>query len=134
MLPAELEDLKRSFRHHTQVEGAASESRNLLLFYAVECGLKAVWMRRNHLTRTDQIENPIIHTHDLRRLAAELTVATGVGQCQETFKLRRDSAGWQARQVHEAWRYGVQVDPKDEQALVDWLARLWSWAREELAT
>ena len=47
------------------------------------------------------------------------------------FRLRGGD-GQPVSRAHEAWRYGVEIDPDDEQALAKWLDGLWHWAREEL--
>src|SRR5690606_18280677 len=44
---------------------------HLLRFYAVECGLKAMILKRRNLRSTSQLDQHL-RGHDLRRLAAEL--------------------------------------------------------------
>src|SRR6266436_2034197 len=73
-------EIERAYRqHHTLFrQGEASESksnlsRGLLLVYAVECGLKAVVMRRERASKTDQID-PLLVSHDIRELLKYLKV------------------------------------------------------------
>jgi hypothetical protein len=50
-------------------------SANLLLFYAVECGLKAELIDRRRLRGTAQVEKDLLN-HNLRGLAKELNMGT----------------------------------------------------------
>jgi HEPN domain-containing protein len=48
-----------------------TNAHRLLLFYAVECGLKFLIMRNKRQSRTDGL-NPDILTHDINKLLKEL--------------------------------------------------------------
>jgi hypothetical protein len=51
-------EVEISFRNHKrfvrQLGKYNVSQRKMLLFYAVECGLKALYMKRNYLQKTDQ--------------------------------------------------------------------------------
>ena len=47
-----------------------------------------------------------------------------------SFHLNRDRQprpSWEIRSAHEAWRYGVGIDQKDEIQLIDWLKQIAQW-------
>ncbi|MFV2009589.1 MULTISPECIES: hypothetical protein [unclassified Micromonospora] len=108
---------------------------HLLRFYSVECGLKAVALRRTNLQRTDQLPDYLL-SHDLRRLAAHFRL--NAAEYQQLVDCRRAASGQLAAapvtvpRLHEAWRYGAGLDPKDEQRCVAGLTSLGNWCRKEL--
>lgn len=108
---------------------------HLLRFYAVECGLKAALLRRRGLRSTSQLDPDLRH-HDLRRLARELrldaTTYRRLGQCRQRAHSRRAGPPVEPAEMHQAWRYGLGVDPRDEQIFVAGLKSLQRWCREEL--
>ena len=56
MISVTLREIEKSFRRHKNLVDSAktfSSTHRMALFYAVECGLKAVFMRRNKLKRTE---------------------------------------------------------------------------------
>jgi|SRR5579884_1967993 len=73
--------------HRAHHESAArlpegSPSTQLLLFYAVECGLKAELLRRRKLRHSGELPAELRH-HDLRALAKELRrPAPGLRGCR----------------------------------------------------
>ncbi len=110
----------------------------LLLFYAVECGLKAVWLKRQGRTlfEGDDIKRT---GHDLRQVLKELNVGSGLSLA-ETFRLSEVATRGQAKlprngkfsDLHQVWRYGgtceAPADNDCEQQLQDVL----DWIQGEL--
>ncbi|MEU4528039.1 hypothetical protein AB0F49_07405 [Micromonospora ureilytica] len=93
---------------------------HLLRFYSVECGLKSIVLRER--SARDTTQQPDIITHDLRELAKALKLSAAAYQnltaCQ-----RRSRGGFshppvQVPQLHEAWRYGAELDPEEEKRVV----------------
>jgi hypothetical protein len=106
----------------------------LLLFYAAECGLKSAWMRRNRLRTTAQIDAYLLQQsgHDLMLWAKELFLPAAVVHGTVQFRLQRDGVPCGVPLAHQAWRYGVRIDPQDEQRLVRWIANLCDWVDKEM--
>jgi hypothetical protein len=135
MVHAGISQLCKGFQKHRCTELPLGPSRNLLLFYAVECGLKAAWMNRRSLLKTDQIDSSLLKSygHDLMFWAKELRLPAAVTQGGDQFRLRRNNKERYSLVVaHQAWRYGVEIEPTDEQAVAAWLESVWQWARGEL--
>jgi len=118
-------------------EGGRQNIHRLLLFYAVECGLKAVWLKRRCRTLFDQ--DDIDQTgHDLRKILKDLGVGTSFS-LPVNLQLSPVNRGGQSIPrngtisiLHQAWRYGgLCCSPSDqdcETALQDVL----HWINKEL--
>ncbi len=75
-LPFTDREMKRAWDQNLRAISQVKEqyrtnAHRLLLFYAVECGLKLLIMRKKRLSRTDGL-NPDILTHDINKLLKEL--------------------------------------------------------------
>lgn len=125
--------LKTSARNHRDAARALdpSSASALLLFYAVECGLKEALMTRQAISDTSALPEDL-RTHDLRRLAKELRLPP-TAQIAEAF--RRSGSGTMTRiitkDLHQAWRYGCQLHPDDEATAIAGLAELFGWYANE---
>ncbi len=137
-VPAGPAELSRAAQDHSDAAGEhASASAYLLLFYAAECSLKSVSLLRNRKNRLEQL--PVEYQglvrdrgHDLGEWAKRLRILPQRLPDWKAFhaaRNRRDS--WPPDRVHQAWRYGVQVDPVDEQRLVKLLREFRTLLREE---
>lgn len=132
---ASLRELKTGFeRLSTSNDGCHPSGRKLLWFYAVECGLKYAVLRRRGLRSTGDLDADL-RSHDLARLAKELCISKrdiaeirACGRSGGTF----DGRPVPARALHEAWRYGIRLDEKDEKNAEDALENLIDWCRKEL--
>lgn len=132
MIRATRREIERSYRaHRDRSVACANRPEKLLLFYGIECGLKAVLMRSR--CAENYLELPESHRigHDIReglKLAyapARLKVRS-VGSMhdsdpQETI-LPVD--------LHQAFRYGVHV--VDEAAVTEELKAVMQWLNEKL--
>lgn len=136
-------ELKRAWRELSTVARPAVGStrmnpHRLLLFYAVECGLKAVWLKRQNRSVFDQQE---IHRtgHDLRQVLKELKVGAELTLPQflqlepVTTKggTRQDRSGT-ITILHQAWRYGGKCFQPDDNSCEGQLEQILSWINEEL--
>lgn len=130
-------DLINSYvRLRRAAEATAGATSHLLRFYSVECGLKAMALKRRKLRTTAQLPEDL-RSHDLRRLAEDdLRLSPKV--YKDLVACRRVASGPVAgsqvnvRQWHEAWRYGAALDPQDEKRSVAVLTALGQRCREEL--
>ena len=109
----------------------------LLLFYAVECGLKYLLINKDSPRGTASLDERY-RSHDLSTLWGEVKKSVRLRSSDEIkgapqFRLKDDPDHKRHRnisQAHEAWRYGVQIDPCSEQDLVKWLEQVLSWIKE----
>ncbi len=133
MIHAGISELRNSFRRHNQEDLATAECRKLLLFYAVECGLKALVLEHLKLKSTDDLKDVLGKSgHDLHYWAKALKMpATHFGKWK-TFRIRGAPDHLSANRAHEAWRYGIDILPEDDEALETCLKDLWNWAAERI--
>lgn len=141
-IPAKPDELKNAFRiHSSAILDNTSISYNLLLFYAVESGLKSIYLRDSKLSLQDtsEISDKNLWSgggHDLTEWIKVLKVpASGIGYCQ-SFKLKRDNLQktqtWGICHAHQVWRYGIEIDENDQQDVVLWLEALKNLIKENL--
>jgi hypothetical protein len=125
-----------------------SNTHRLLLFYAVECGLKAVLMKRNAANCTSHCIEIGEAQHNLNHLLDTL----GAGQilklpCQFNMNAINDKGSKRERKldpgkINQAWRYGgkiismininnqpVSLTDKDLEAYLD---KISDWIKREL--
>ena len=137
MIHAGISELQKAFRHHkNSSEECTAPSSYLLLFYAVECGLKSVYLYRNNLNTTDDIRDTALRqSHDLVNWVEKLNLSPSMTRVNIDFHLKRDRhprPSWQIARAHEAWRYGVVIDQNDETQLVNWLKQVAQWIEENI--
>ena len=132
MIPAGFSELRRAFWQHSHVaENGTSTAHYLLLFYAVECGLKAVYLQRKKFNSIEKIRDEKLRaSHDLARWVKELRLPARITGAIPTFRLERDGSSWSVDQAHQAWRYGVGLVIGNEKTLVSWLRQIHGWIRE----
>lgn len=119
------------------VEGDRQNPHRLLLFYAVECGLKAVWLKRQGRTlfERDDIQRT---GHDLRQILKDLNVGSGLS-LPDNFRLAAASRG-QATiprngkfgDLHQVWRYGGKCETPTDHDCEQQLQKVLNWIQGEL--
>jgi hypothetical protein len=136
----ELERAWRDLRRSSQVVPRCNSHR-LLIVYAVECGLKAVWLRRQHrnLFEGQDIDR---FGHDLNEILRELKPGRQFEPLPVVVKLksvkpvevgqapRPRSGGIEA--LHQAWRYGAPLMEPSDEAMELHLERVAQWIAKEL--
>ncbi|AFY99934.1 hypothetical protein [Calothrix sp. PCC 6303] len=96
----------------TSAKEQRKNSHRLLLFYAVECGLKAILMRREGKKRTDLCTNIYEFQHDINKLLDYLRVGGNVRlPSQLSMEKLRSNNGYDERkfsagELNQMWRYG----------------------------
>jgi hypothetical protein len=102
-----------------------TNSHRLLLFYAVECGLKAVLMRRKRQNRTDLCQEITECQHDINKLldclsaGKDLKLPSQLGM--KPIKNKRggdEERKFTPGDINQMWRYGgkcsfIDVEDKD---------------------
>lgn len=131
MIHAGISELRTGFRRNNQEALQPPECRRLLLFYAVECGLKAVLLRDRKLTKTSQLDSDVV-SHDLMYLAKTLKLPAAISGKAPQFRVRGETDRRESKGAHEAWRYGIAIEAEDDVALEIWLKDLWKWAEENI--
>ncbi len=128
MISVTLREIEKSFRRHRNVVESSrvvNGAHRMVLFYAVECGLKALYMRKNRLGRT----GPAITDfgHRLTDLITELRCRHGLPDCAA-----KNGRSIAVKSLHEAWRYGKSLDYTKEAACETALRRIMQWITIEL--
>ena len=104
----------------------------LLMFYAAECGLKAVHMSRNGLKDTDDERGGARpasrYGHRLHDLAGDLRVPAAVAKAPARGVLAPSGDVVAVERYHEVWRYGGRIS--DTASLFEWLSKLATWAQD----
>lgn len=127
-------DLVRNYAHLRDATATSvGQSANLLLFYAVECGLKAAYLgKRGINAKGTQALPERLRSHDIRKLAKELKIGACVSAQLSPCRRRHDPATTvQHQELHQAWRYGASLDQVDEGRAVSALGNLSDWCKGE---
>jgi hypothetical protein len=124
--------VKALIASYVDKRGAAAETGEsasaLLLFYAVECGLKAAVLRRAGQRSSADLPQHL-YSHDLRSLIKELRLPQQF--VLTSCRLRASSNRLEPTEWHQAWRYGATLDAEDEKRAVAALKSLSDWCRKE---
>ncbi|WP_231636927.1 MULTISPECIES: hypothetical protein [Planktothricoides] len=131
-------ELRQAFHAHSQ--SAAAEqikqiSAYLLLFYAVECGLKSIWLKQNKLQTTEQIPDRTLLSkdgHNLDRWVKELKISASQVSATPDFHLEKGGFSLNIEKAHQAWRYNIRLKGEDEKVLVEWLNSICNWIKENI--
>ena len=131
-------ELKRALRELSEVSMPPASGRKsphrLLMFYAVECGLKAVLLKRQRrsLFEHDDIQQT---GHDLRHILKSLRVGTAL-DLPKAVQLNPLSNGNERKGdisiLHQAWRYGGACKTPSDAELETQLEQVLDWIRGEL--
>ena len=142
MIPAGVSELKQAFHQHLKAHRSITGlSSYLLLFYAAECGLKSIYLRRNNLQTTEDFQVAIKnYGHKLDIWCTELEIPAS----KLTFKTQTEkklipsfhlACGGSSRNIvaaHQVWRYGITIKKEDEEDLIDWLHQLCHWIKDNI--
>jgi hypothetical protein len=117
----------------------------MLRFYAVECALKALLMRREHKHTTQQLGLKSEEGHDIRKLAqrlklpgSQITALDGIsrrklakGMEYAPQKVQQKQRNVSSTRLHEVWRYGATLEDEDQKRMDTAMNSLLGWARQE---
>lgn len=128
MLRATRREFERGYRSHgARCRPCDSPVARLLLFYAVECGLKTLILQMHKADRYIDLAEDLQVGHDIRRgLAAVYAPAHLTVRTTRTRHGRNPQELVSPRELHEAFRYGIQLENEvevtsDLEAIMDWL-------------
>lgn len=131
-----LQELKRAYRNHIQAYEACPRPTNahrLLLFYAIECGLKAVLLKRKNCKSTDELSDDVKLDHDLNKLLSELKTGRTLN-IPNNIKIQAKPPRQpiMISELHQVWRYGGKAtDPPDDQ-LEQKLLKVINWIDQNI--
>ena len=135
MIPAGVNELRQAFyAHKNAIRDGKSICDRLLLFYAVECGLKSIWLKQNNLFTTNQIQKNLLsnYGHNLDKWAKELKISGTIIRKTPNFRLARGGSSLDIEKAHQAWRYGIRMRSEDEKVVVEWLESVCDWIKENI--
>ena len=131
-------EMDRAYRDHSRASKtltADSFSRLTCLFYAAECGLKSVLMKRGQRVTTKDVEK---YGHNLNSMLDEV-------KCGDRLRLPDNISLEPLRYPHnrqrnadqgelnQIWRYGVKFnDPTHQDDVVSKLENICLWVKQEL--
>ena len=140
-LPFTDRELRKAWRELKFASQTSSSVRKnpqrLLLFYAVECGLKAVWLKANNKNVLDATSIDTFK-HDL----SEIMRALGLGKqyflpsdiylnsC--TIEKKDYPRNGKIDALHQAWRYGGSCTKPTDQQCEEKLQQIVQWIEKEL--
>lgn len=130
MIDVTKREMRRAFSLHVESAGNASNlSERLLLIYAAETGLKALLMDQRKANIASQL--PLIAElgHDLRGLLKELRARPTI-TVRVTRTIQKVPQHVECRSLHQAFRYGVELEDGDSVVLD--LKAVCDWIRERM--
>jgi hypothetical protein len=121
------------------IHDSPSNSHRLLLFYAVECGLKAVLMKRESVNCTSQLRAEVNEAqHNINKLLDALSAGQALKlPNQLNMKKINDGGSYRERtlnpgQINQMWRYGGrEIDERDDEIEAQ-LVKIAQWIEGEL--
>ncbi|MEO5329055.1 MAG: hypothetical protein H7829_12525 [Magnetococcus sp. THC-1_WYH] len=120
-----LEDAWKRHKRGEGMQGLSEPSGHMLFFYAVECGLKHLLVRKNKMRNCPKSGKSLFYQHDLGRILREIEPsAAEVRQIPSNLRLTLGTGPLRHTDfsdVHLAWRYGLTIDPDEEKKILDWL-------------
>jgi len=121
-------ELQKSYKNHYTLykygENTVSpKARRLLLFYAVECGLKSLILKNlgkntyEELRMYSENNQLRIHGHDIKAMTREV----GIDHIYSLKKIRLMNQGGNVstERFNELWRYGVTVEDEEGEKNVE---------------
>lgn len=140
MIPFTKREIERAWRENKRAHTDCHNDRRtnahrLLLFYAVECGLKAVVMKRNKKDRTDLCPEFLEAQHNINKLLDILRTGTELKLPDQLFMEplnNNTERKFTPGDINQMWRYGGRSDKITDQDIEKQLLNIVSWIEKEL--
>jgi hypothetical protein len=139
MLPFTRREIEKAWRQNLKVSEVENREnpQRLLLFYAVECGLKAVIMKRENSTRTDDCDSLSQFGHNINALLDHLRAGEELRLSKEVSMRQIKDPTTQrpvkSKEFNQMWRYGGETENKPSDADVEkQLLEIVKWIKKEL--
>lgn len=140
MLPFTYREIERAWRQNLRVSTVETRENphRLLLFYAVECGLKAVIMKREESTRTDHCSTLSEFGHNINALLDHLRAGKELRLSKEVSMKQIEDPTTprpvKPKEFNQMWRYGGKTENKPSDTdIEDQLLRIVAWIEAELS-
>ena len=134
-------EFQKSYENHYQLYRSTKDSpktRCLILFYAVECGLKSLILKQTGNNTYEQLEqycktNTGKHLagHDIRAMVKEVNPRNDFAL--RNIRLKNKGGSVPPKRFNELWRYGAEVDDcAEEEAAEKVLFKIAEWLKTTL--
>lgn len=141
-IPFTYREMKKAWRENllASYNTQRTNAHRLLLFYAVECGLKAILMKRRKITRSDLCAEIATYQHDINKLLIYLSAKTDLRLPEQiSMKPIKTQNGYDERKftpgdINQMWRYGGSCSLADvtDQDIENKLLEIVEWIEGEL--
>jgi hypothetical protein len=136
-------EIQRAWRNNLEASQVPSpvpspnNAHRLLLFYAVECGLKAIIMKRQGKNRTDLCPDLAESRHNINKLLDCLSAGDSLKLPKEflmTTKkdVKKGDRKCKTEEINQMWRYGGTVDSNGDPDLEKQLISISEWIKPQL--
>lgn len=143
-------EMQRAWQSNLQASthSARSNAHRLLLFYAIECGLKAVLMKRRAITCTNHCREFSEVQHDINKLLDILSAGQALklpnqfNMCPVNDKGSKQDRKLNPGKINQMWRYGGKVIEKlddsgstigfTDEDIEQYLIKISTWIQGEL--
>lgn len=139
MLNFSLKEVNKAWNENFRASDVSprKNAHRLLLFYAVETGLKAFYMKKNGINQTKDLEgkkgqktNERILTHNLETLLKELGASSTL-YLPNNIKMSNNRS-LNCSEINEMWRYGGKSNDPTDQEIEQKLEKINQWLKQEL--
>ncbi len=127
----EIEEAFRKHKQHRDLSSSLTMTDKMVLFYAVECGLKWLYMRKHRLKRTDQADSTGKSVTDFGHNLNSLLEKNGFSYTIPKITAK-DSTQIEADSLHQAWRYGKSIEEEKEKDCLKKLNRIFNELKNKL--
>jgi hypothetical protein len=152
-IPFTNREMQRAWRENLVASAAfiqvkRNNAHRLLLFYAIECGLKSVLMKRKSVTCTNHCDEIGEAQHDINKLldllgaGNQLKLPSQLNMAPIKDKSSKDERKLESGKINQMWRYGGKIEEtadrdgtliKDDTDLEQYLIKISDWIKQELA-
>jgi hypothetical protein len=152
-IPFTNREMQRAWRENLIASAAfiqvkRNNAHRLLLFYAIECGLKSVLMKRKSVTCTNHCDEIGEAQHDINKLldalgaGNQLKLPSQLSMAPIKDKSSKDERKLESGKINQMWRYGGKIEEttdrdgtliKNDADLEQYLIKISDWIKQELA-
>ncbi len=139
-------EMQRAWRENFKASKSnpRTNAHRLLLFYSIECGLKAILMKRRSATCTDACPEIVEAQHNINRLLDCLSAGQSL-KLPDTLHLRpikiqgtQTDRNLDPGRINQVWRYGGQIQrgnhssATNDDSIEQQLSNIAAWIQREL--
>ena len=138
MIPFTDREIRKAWRQNKTAYENVQQKTNahrLLLFYSVECGLKAVIMKRQSKNRTDLCQELGESQHNINKLLDCLRAGKRLkipDQLRMKPLQQNEERKFTAGEINQMWRYGGTSHNMNDNELEQKLVDILTWIEGEL--